>query len=102
LTKRFCAGICEDSHPDAGKTTFTEKLPPFGGAIQLAGEVKARGDPRRARSDWMAAEREGGISVSSAVMSFERQRPSSYLLRHPPTPGSQRVGRMQSAAFIPS
>jgi peptide chain release factor 3 len=59
------------SHPDAGKTTLTEKLLLFGGAIQLAGEVKARGDRRRARSDWMAIERERGISVSSAVMTFE-------------------------------
>ena len=53
------------SHPDAGKTTLTEKLLLVGGAIQLAGEVKARGERRRARSDWMAVER--GISVSSAV-----------------------------------
>ena len=61
------------SHPDAGKTTLTEKLLLFGGAIQLAGEVKARGERRRARSDWMAVERERGISVSSAVMSFEHE-----------------------------
>jgi len=46
------------SHPDAGKTTLTEKLLLFGGAIQLAGAVKARGDQRRARSDWMKVERE--------------------------------------------
>jgi peptide chain release factor 3 len=59
------------SHPDAGKTTLAEKLPLFGGAIQLAGEVKARGERRRVRSDWMAVERERGISVSSAVMSFD-------------------------------
>src|SRR5205814_8798409 len=58
------------SHPDAGKPTLPENLLLFGGAIQLAGEVKARGDRRRARSDWMAIERERGISVSSAVMSF--------------------------------
>ena len=61
------------SHPDAGKTTLTEKLLLFGGAIQLAGEVRARGDWRRARSDRMAIERERGISVSSAVMSFEHE-----------------------------
>ena len=61
------------SHPDASKTTLTEKLLLFGGAIQLAGEVKARGERRRVRSDWTAVEREGGISVSSAVMSFEHQ-----------------------------
>ena len=59
------------SHPDAGKTTLTEKLLLFGGAIQLAGAVKARGEMRRARSDWMKVERERGISVTSAVMSFE-------------------------------
>jgi Elongation factor Tu GTP binding domain len=58
---------------DAGKTTLTEKLLLFGGAIQLAGEVKARGKRRRVRSDWMAVERERGISVSSAVMSFEHE-----------------------------
>jgi peptide chain release factor 3 len=59
------------SHPDAGKTTLTEKLLLFGGAIQLAGEVRARGERRRTRSDWMAIERERGISVSSAVMTFQ-------------------------------
>jgi peptide chain release factor 3 len=59
------------SHPDAGKTTLTDKLLLFGGAIQVAGEVKARGERRRVRSDWMVVERERGISVSSAVMSFE-------------------------------
>src|ERR1700745_279159 len=74
------------SHPDAGKTTLTEKLLLFGGAIQLAGEVKARGDGRRARSDWMAIERERGISVSSAVMSFEHQGLAFNLLD---TPGHQ-------------
>ena len=52
------------SHPDAGKTTLTEKLLLFGGAIQLAGAVKARGEQRRARSDWMKIERERGISVT--------------------------------------
>ncbi len=58
------------SHPDAGKTTLTEKLLLFGGAIQLAGAVKARGDARRAHSDWMKVERERGISVASSVMTF--------------------------------
>ena len=53
------------SHPDAGKTTLTEKLLLFGGAIQLAGAVKARGERRRARSDWMEIERERGISVTT-------------------------------------
>lgn len=59
------------AHPDAGKTTLTEKLLLMGGAIQLAGEVKARGDRRRARSDWMKVEQERGISVASSVMTFE-------------------------------
>lgn len=74
------------SHPDAGKTTLTEKLLLFGGAIQLAGEVKARGDSRRARSDWMAIERERGISVSSAAMTFEHDGLIFNLLD---TPGHQ-------------
>ena len=59
------------SHPDAGKTTLTENLLLKGGAIRLAGQVKARGDNRRARSDWMKIEQDRGISVSSAVMTFE-------------------------------
>jgi peptide chain release factor 3 len=58
------------SHPDAGKTTLTEKLLLFGGAIQLAGAVKARGDQRRAHSDWMKVERERGISVTASVMTY--------------------------------
>ncbi len=58
------------SHPDAGKTTLTEKLLLFGGAIQLAGEVKARGERRRARSGWMEVEPEGGISVSASVVTY--------------------------------
>ena len=71
------------SHPDAGKTTLTEKLLLFGGAIQRAGEVKARGERRRVRSDWMAVERECGISVSSAVMSFEHEGLGFNLLDTP-------------------
>ncbi len=58
------------SHPDAGKTTLTEKLLLFGGAIKLAGAVKARGQQRRAHSDWMKVERKRGISVASSVMTF--------------------------------
>ncbi|MEI6418599.1 MAG: peptide chain release factor 3, partial [Sphingomonadales bacterium] len=60
------------SHPDAGKTTLTEKLLLFGGAIHAAGEVRARGQNRRARSDWMKIEQARGISVTSSVMTFER------------------------------
>src|SRR3954449_1527814 len=59
------------SHPDAGKTTLTEKLLFFGGAIQLAGQVKAKRAQRTTRSDWMAIERERGISVVTSVMTFE-------------------------------
>jgi peptide chain release factor 3 len=61
------------SHPDAGKTTITEKLLLFGGAIQMAGSVKARKASRHATSDWMAMEKERGISVTSSVMQFPYQ-----------------------------
>ncbi|MFP6730637.1 MAG: peptide chain release factor 3 [Alphaproteobacteria bacterium] len=59
------------SHPDAGKTTLTEKMLLFGGAIQLAGEVKAKANRRNTRSDWMAIERDRGISVMTSVMTFD-------------------------------
>src|ERR1700683_1690333 len=59
------------SHPDAGKTTLTEKLLLFGGAIQLAGEVRAKANRRQPRSDWMGIERDRGISVVTSVMTFE-------------------------------
>jgi peptide chain release factor 3 len=58
------------SHPDAGKTTLTEKLLLFGGAINLAGQVRAKGERRTTRSDWMKIERERGISVVTSVMTF--------------------------------
>jgi peptide chain release factor 3 len=74
------------SHPDAGKTTLTEKLLLFGGAIQLAGAVKARGEQRRARSDWMKVERERGISVTASAMTFEYEGSIFNLLD---TPGHQ-------------
>jgi peptide chain release factor 3 len=61
------------SHPDAGKTTLTEKLLLFGGAIQMAGAVKAKKAVRHATSDWMKLEQERGISVTSSVMQFEYQ-----------------------------
>jgi peptide chain release factor 3 len=60
------------AHPDAGKTTLTEQLLMQGGAVHLAGEVKARGQARRARSDWMKIEQQRGISVTSSVMTFEK------------------------------
>ncbi|MDX2222721.1 MAG: peptide chain release factor 3 [Rhodospirillaceae bacterium] len=74
------------SHPDAGKTTLTEKLLLFGGAIQLAGAVKARGERRRARSDWMKVEQERGISVASSVMTYDYAEHTFNLLD---TPGHQ-------------
>ena len=71
------------AHPDAGKTTLTEKLLLFGGAIQLAGMVKAKGDRRRARSDWMKVEQERGISVASSVMTFDYKGHTFNLLDTP-------------------
>ena len=71
------------SHADAGKTTLTEKLLLEGGAIHLAGEVKARGANRRARSDWMKIEQQRGISVTSSVMTFERDGITFNLLDTP-------------------
>src|SRR5436305_13643653 len=59
------------SHPDAGKTTLTEKLLQFGGAIQMAGQVRARGNQRRTRSDRLEIERARGISVTSSVVTLE-------------------------------
>ncbi len=58
------------SHPDAGKTTLTEKLLLYGGAIQLAGTVKGRKASRHATSDWMKLEQQRGISITSSVMQF--------------------------------
>ena len=74
------------SHPDAGKTTLTEKLLLFGGAIQLAGAVKARKAGRHAMSDWMAIEKERGISVTTSVMKFHYDTFEINLLD---TPGHQ-------------
>ncbi len=71
------------SHPDAGKTTLTEKLLLFGGAIRAAGEVKARGAARRARSDWMKIEQQRGISVTSSVMTFDYEGLTFNLLDTP-------------------
>src|SRR5690349_14062455 len=71
------------SHPDAGKTTLTEHLLLLGGAIHAAGRVKARGEARRAKSDWMRIEQERGISVTSAVMTFEYENAVFNLLDTP-------------------
>ena len=78
------------SHPDAGKTTLTEKLLLFGGAIQDAGAVKARADQRKATSDWMEIEKQRGISVTSTVLSFEYNvKASKFHLNLLDTPGHQ-------------
>ncbi len=84
IKRRRTFGII--SHPDAGKTTLTEKLLLFGGAIQIAGAVKARKAARHAASDWMAIEKERGISVTTSVMKFTHRDFEMNLLD---TPGHQ-------------
>ena len=84
IEKRRTFGII--SHPDAGKTTLTEKLLLFGGAIQMAGAVKSRKAARHATSDWMAIEQERGISVTSSVMKFNYR---DYEINLLDTPGHQ-------------
>ncbi|MDH3304613.1 MAG: peptide chain release factor 3 [Gammaproteobacteria bacterium] len=74
------------SHPDAGKTTLTEKLLLYGGAIQLAGTVKGRKASRHATSDWMALEQQRGISVTSSVMQFPYE---DYVVNLLDTPGHE-------------
>ena len=74
------------SHPDAGKTTLTEKLLLFSGAIQMAGTVKARKSGRHATSDWMEIEKQRGISVASSVMQFEFR---DHIINLLDTPGHQ-------------
>ncbi|MDE3060664.1 MAG: GTP-binding protein, partial [Pseudomonadota bacterium] len=71
------------SHPDAGKTTLTEKLLLFGGAIHLAGAVKAKKGGQSARSDWMEIEKARGISVTASVMTFEYEGCTVNLLDTP-------------------
>jgi peptide chain release factor 3 len=77
------------SHPDAGKTTLTEKLLLYGGAIHVAGQVSARKRQRQATSDWMALERERGISITSTVLQFPYR---GYTLNLLDTPGHQDFG----------
>ena len=74
------------SHPDAGKTTLTEKLLLLGGAIRLAGSVKAKKSKKFATSDWMELEKQRGISVSTSVMNFEYR---NYVCNLLDTPGHQ-------------
>lgn len=84
IDRRRTFGII--SHPDAGKTTLTEKLLLFGGAIQVAGAVKAKKAARHATSDWMAIEQERGISVTTSVMKFNYR---DYEINLLDTPGHQ-------------
>ena len=84
VARRRTFGII--SHPDAGKTTLTEKLLLFSGAIQLAGTVKARKSGRHATSDWMDIEKQRGISVASSVMQFEYR---DHVINLLDTPGHQ-------------
>src|SRR5574339_594999 len=84
IEKRRTFGII--SHPDAGKTTLTEKLLLFGGAIQRAGTVKARKSARHATSDWMEVEKQRGISVTSSVMQFPYK---GHVINLLDTPGHQ-------------
>ncbi|MCZ7672894.1 MAG: GTP-binding protein [Chloroflexi bacterium] len=91
------------SHPDAGKTTLTEKLLLYGNAIHLAGSVRARRNQRSATSDWMKMERERGISITSTVLQFpykeriinllDTPRPPGFLRRHLPHPHGRRQRR---------
>ena len=74
------------SHPDAGKTTLTEKLLLYGGAIQLAGSVKGKATARHAVSDWMELEKQRGISITSSVMQYEYE---GYCINILDTPGHQ-------------
>src|SRR5690625_5378443 len=67
------------SHPDAGKTTLTEKLLYFAGAIHIAGSVKSRKAQRHAASDWMEIEQQRGISVASSVMQMRSEEHTSEL-----------------------
>ena len=71
------------SHPDAGKTTLTERLLQYGGAIQVAGTVKGRKSDRHATSDWMELEKQRGISVTSSVMQFTYKERTINLLDTP-------------------
>ena len=85
------------SHPDAGKTTLTEKMLLYGGAVQLAGSVRSRKNQRATTSDWMELERKRGISVSSTVLQFDYQGFQINLLD---TPGT-RISPKTLTAFSP-
>ena len=89
------------SHPDAGKTTLTEKLLLFSGAIQIAGSVKARKATRHATSDWMEIEKQRGISVASSVMQMESAAASSTCSTPPATRTSARTPTACSPRWTP-
>ena len=94
ISRRRTFGII--SHPDAGKTTLTEKLLLFGGAIQQAGAVKARKSNRHATSDWMSIEKQRGISVTTSVMKFNYRDREINLLD---TPGHEDFSEELSGNF---
>src|SRR5699024_2372965 len=84
------------SHPDAGKTTLTEKLLLFGGAIREAGTVKGKKSGKFATSDWMKVEQERGISVTSSVMQFDYDH---YKINILDTPGHEDFSEETDSAF---
>ena len=79
------------SHPDAGKTTLTEKFLLYGGAINTAGSVKGKANSKHAVSDWMEIEKERGISVTSSVLQFEYEGNVSISLIHQDMRISQKI-----------
>ena len=89
------------SHPDAGKTTLTEKFLLYGGAIQMAGQVRAKGEARRTRSDYMKMEKDRGISVSASAMSFDFGPSASTLSTRPVTRTSPRTRTARSRRWTP-
>ena len=90
------------SHPDAGKTTLTEKFLLYSGAVQEAGAVHAREGRRSARSDWMELEQQRGISISSTVMQFPYGEHIINLLDTPGTATSARTPTACSPRSTPS
>ena len=86
------------SHPDAGKTTLTEKFLLYGGAINMAGSVKGKATARHAVSDWMEIEKERGISVTSSVLQFEYD---GYCINILDTPGHQDLTILSHWALVP-
>ena len=82
------------SHPDAGKTTLTEKFLLYGGAIQTAGSVKGKATAKHAVSDWMDLEKQRGISITSSVMQFEYE---GYCINILDTPGHRTFRRTPTA-----